>query len=170
MADNNATKKAFSIVFKELMKNESFHKISIADICEKCEKNRKSFYYHFKDKYDLANQTFDTDFPFMKTALSTADFGNTIRELCRHLYDNRQYYRKLLEIECQNSFSDHLRLELRSFFERCNTKNEKFASVFFADAVFYSIKNWLLSKKCSPFPIFSGQLLECVRTNTAVLH
>ena len=41
---------------------KSFAKISISDLCEECGLNRKSFYYHFKDKYDLVNWIFYVDF------------------------------------------------------------------------------------------------------------
>ena len=41
---------------------KTFDKINISDICEPCYMNRKSFYYHFKDKYDLVNWIFDTEF------------------------------------------------------------------------------------------------------------
>ena len=35
------------------MREKPFEKISVSDICETCGMNRKSFYYHFKDIYDL---------------------------------------------------------------------------------------------------------------------
>ena len=47
MADSNITKKALATAFKELMEERPFEKINVGDICEKCEMNRKSFYYHF---------------------------------------------------------------------------------------------------------------------------
>ena len=40
-------------IMKALMEERPFAKISVGDICERCGMNRKSFYYHFKDKYDL---------------------------------------------------------------------------------------------------------------------
>ena len=55
MADSNITKKALAGALKELMDTKPFQKISVSDICERCQMNRKSFYYHFKDKYDLMN-------------------------------------------------------------------------------------------------------------------
>lgn len=55
MADSNITKRALAAALKELMEQKPFSKINVADICEKCGMNRKSFYYHFKDKYDLVN-------------------------------------------------------------------------------------------------------------------
>ena len=62
MADSNITKLALSNALKELLEEQSFEKISVSDICERCGMNRKSFYYHFKDKYDLVNWIFDTEF------------------------------------------------------------------------------------------------------------
>nr|WP_318682878.1 TetR family transcriptional regulator [uncultured Acetatifactor sp.] len=62
LADSNITKRALSSAFKELLESRPFSKISIGDICEKCEMNRKSFYYHFKDKYDLVNWIYYTEF------------------------------------------------------------------------------------------------------------
>ena len=53
MADSNITKKALAAALKELMEEMPFEKIGIGDICERCGMHRKSFYYHFKDKYDL---------------------------------------------------------------------------------------------------------------------
>ena len=50
MADSNSTKSALADAMKKLMVRKSFAKISISDLCEECGLNRKSFYYHFKDK------------------------------------------------------------------------------------------------------------------------
>ena len=53
MADSNITKRALATSLKELMAEQPFAKINVAQICERCNMNRKSFYYHFKDIYDL---------------------------------------------------------------------------------------------------------------------
>lgn len=62
MPDANMSRKTLSFALTELMKTESFQKISISDICDLCNMNRKSFYYHFKDEYDLVNWIFDNEF------------------------------------------------------------------------------------------------------------
>ena len=62
MANFNITKQALSNCFERTYGRSSFEKIRIADICKRCGMNRKSFYYHFKDKYDLLNWIFDTEF------------------------------------------------------------------------------------------------------------
>ena len=62
MADSNITKRALASALRELMKEVPFDKIQVSHICDRCGMNRKSFYYHFKDKYDLLNWIFDTEF------------------------------------------------------------------------------------------------------------
>ena len=49
-ADSNLTKRALAAAMKELMEQMPFSKISVSDIAGQCGMNRKSFYYHFKDK------------------------------------------------------------------------------------------------------------------------
>ena len=53
MADSNITRNAMAAAMKALMKEKKLSKISISDICGACGMNRNSFYYHFKDIYDL---------------------------------------------------------------------------------------------------------------------
>ena len=61
MADSNITKNALAAAMKKLMREKKLSKISIADICGECGMNRNSFYYHFRDKYDLVNWIFYTE-------------------------------------------------------------------------------------------------------------
>ena len=71
MAYSNITKTMMADAMKELMSEKPFAKISVGDICERCGMNRKSFYYHFKDKYDLVNWIFQTE--FLKVLLKTPE-------------------------------------------------------------------------------------------------
>ena len=58
MAESSITKNALAEALKGLMMEKNFEKISVSDICDRCNMNRKSFYYHFRDKYDLLNWIF----------------------------------------------------------------------------------------------------------------
>ncbi len=46
---------------RELMKHKSIDKIRVTEICEVADIERPTFYYHFKDKYDLIAWMFYTD-------------------------------------------------------------------------------------------------------------
>ena len=62
MADSNITKRALAAALKSLLAERPFAKVSVREICEACGMSRKSFYYHFKDKYELLNWIFETEF------------------------------------------------------------------------------------------------------------
>lgn len=47
------TKKAFAASLKKMLSQKPLDKIKVIDITEDCEVNRQTFYYHFKDIYDL---------------------------------------------------------------------------------------------------------------------
>ena len=55
------TKMAIAFAFKELLSEKALDKITVQEIAEKCEMNRKTFYYHFQDIYDLIAWSFDED-------------------------------------------------------------------------------------------------------------
>ena len=61
MADSNITKSVLASALKELMETTPFAKITVSDICAKCNMNLKSYNFHFRDKFDLVNWIFDVD-------------------------------------------------------------------------------------------------------------
>ena len=50
---SNTTKLALEASLKNLLLHKSIDKITIADLTADCGISRMSFYYHFKDIYDL---------------------------------------------------------------------------------------------------------------------
>ena len=47
------TKKKLATSLKKFMMSKSLNKITVTDIIKDCGVNRKTFYYHFADIYDL---------------------------------------------------------------------------------------------------------------------
>lgn len=47
------TKQKFATSLKKFMTSKSLNKITVTDIIKECGVNRKTFYYHFEDIYDL---------------------------------------------------------------------------------------------------------------------
>ena len=66
---NDATKQALANALKQLLQKKQITKITINDITEACGISRMTFYYHFKDIYDLADWT-------LQEALHTAIADN----------------------------------------------------------------------------------------------
>ena len=54
MGIKDATKAMLAQALDELLKTTTMQKVSITALCAQCGAERQTFYYHFKDKYDLA--------------------------------------------------------------------------------------------------------------------
>ena len=108
MSESNGTKNLLASSMKKLMSEKSFAKISITDICDGCGMNRKSFYYHFKDKYDLMNWIFYSDF-IMLIGTTKCDSGwDLIEAVCGMFYKDQKFYKSAFKIEGQNSMREYL--------------------------------------------------------------
>lgn len=70
----NYTQRAILDAFEELLAKKPFDKITVSAIVSKCEISSNTFYYHFRDIYDLLDTWLDKQ----KTALEeeTADIGS----------------------------------------------------------------------------------------------
>ena len=84
MADSNITKRALAQAMKGLMAKQPFSKISVGDICEACGMNRKSFYYHFRDKYDLVNWIFYSEFLASVQVAQCTNNEEFLESICRY--------------------------------------------------------------------------------------
>lgn len=169
IADSNITKRALAEALKELMAEMPFAKISISDICEKCNMNRKSFYYHYKDKYDLVNWIFDTEFIAIADKKSYEQELDFILDLCQYFYENHRFYRSALQIQGQNSFSQHfqelLRLiamtEIKEIFEGQEILD--FYVNLLVDGFVCAIMRWIMEKEPVAPEEFVGLIQSFIR-------
>ena len=58
---NDTTKQALANALKQLLQKKQITKITINDIAEACGVSRMTFYYHFKDIYDLIEWSCEED-------------------------------------------------------------------------------------------------------------
>ena len=166
MSDSNITKRALAQTMKDLMAERPFAKISVGDICERCGMNRKSFYYHFRDKHDLVNWIFQTE--FIET-IHLTDYANAwvfLGAICAYFYQERDFYRSALLIEGQNSFRDYF-IETVSPFLKAFTEDifqgvedPAFYITFFEDAIMAAILRWLTGSQPMSAEVFSQQLRD----------
>lgn len=67
------TKQAMYQALKKLITVKPINKITIKDITDACGLNRQTFYYHFKDIYDLLEWSFQEEFKFIDNYLQEPD-------------------------------------------------------------------------------------------------
>ncbi len=179
MAFSNITKHALAASLRALMEEHPFEKITVAQICEQCGINRKSFYYHFKDKYDLVNWIFDSD--LVALAVSDIDLNDEdsmwrlLKTLGDYFYENRDFYRKAFQIKGQNSFADHFRELSQPLFKNRlaalvgEENTDEFVLDFFTDASLSALERWLTAKECVPPEQVVERLHFLVQRSTAAL-
>ena len=68
------TKQAMYHALKKLITTKSINKITIKDITDTCGLNRQTFYYHFKDIYDLLEWSFQEEFRFIDSYLQKPEY------------------------------------------------------------------------------------------------
>jgi probable dihydroxyacetone kinase regulator len=87
------TKSALAQSLKQLMADKTLDKITVKEIVARCGVNRQTFYYHFRDIYDLLDWMFINEgYEFSRLYPNTAvlDDGQTVvRNLCSYLIENR---------------------------------------------------------------------------------
>ncbi|MCI2105122.1 MAG: TetR/AcrR family transcriptional regulator [Intestinimonas sp.] len=164
MPDSNITKQALARTMKKLMAQQPFSKISVGDICETCGMSRKSFYYHFKDKHDLVNWVFYTEFIQTIQKKDYLSSWGLITDICRYFYSERDFYRNALEIQGQNSFRSYFSETMEPFLFLLtqdlfqDIDDPQFYITFFSDALLAAIIRWLTGPECLPPEKFLSQL------------
>ena len=172
MADSLITKNAMASAMKKLMADKPIKKINVKDITEECGLSRKSFYYHFKDKYDLVNWIFYTEFVQEIKENNIKYNWDLLEKICEYFYKHKEFYSKAFEAEGQNSFSKYFieimrPIILKSYKNVFDDNEEKeFFAEFFADATRLAIKRWIL-KEDSKTPEEFIELMKTAVTGMA---
>ncbi|NLJ31137.1 MAG: dihydroxyacetone kinase transcriptional activator DhaS [Clostridiales bacterium] len=116
MPSSELTKRALADGIKKMMQTASLNKISVEDITRFCGISRNTFYYHFKDKFDLVNWIFYTEItPHITKFVDRAHWVDGLTELCLHMQQDKKFYINALNTEGQNSFSECLMDFYRTF-------------------------------------------------------
>lgn len=101
------TKRMFADELEAMMACIPLSKVRVADLCARCGVERRVFYYHFKDKYDLVAWMFEQD----RAAADEVATPYTVEfyaQTHRRLWTRREFYRRAFEDDSQNSIEHHL--------------------------------------------------------------
>lgn len=106
MAESGTTRRALADAMKQLMAARPLQSITVGELCGVCHMNRKSFYYHFRDKYDLVIRIFEAD--YAAYCEGNAADADELLMLCAFFESDKAFYRQALRVEGQNSLREHL--------------------------------------------------------------
>ena len=154
------TKQAFAAALKELMKQKPLNKITVKDLTEACDVNRKTFYYHFTDIYDLLKWILDEEaVNIVKQFDLIVDFRDAVSfvlgyvekntHLLNCVYDSigrdelkRFFYADFIQIvkDTVDRYEKELGLCLKQLYK-------EFVSIFYAEAIAGVLVSWIRDPK-----------------------
>ena len=108
MQMKDRTKVMFAEALEEMLKGMPLDKVRVAKLCERCGATTPTFYYYFRDKYELVAWMFLNDFAGA-FADKDPDYSparmneSTIRFAAR-----RNFYQKAFDDRSQNSIGEYL--------------------------------------------------------------
>lgn len=149
------TKKKLASSLKHFMLSKSLDKITVTDIVKNCNVNRKTFYYHFEDIYDLLKwilaeeavevvKQFDLMVDYKEAILFVIDYVEKNAHILVCAYDTlgREEMRRFLYqdfISIIQSLIDSVEKELGVFAEK---DFKQFLSNFFAESLAGILIEW----------------------------
>lgn len=176
------TRQLLAESMKRLLAARPLEKISVSDIAKDCCISRNTFYYHFRDKYDLVIWIFDTETANWISEENETPENDvlTLIRLSDYFRENRAFYRSAMAYDGQNSLREHLdrlvyqRLEarLRRLMPRTDTpegeRELRFAAEFFTAALTGLFVRWVKQDMEEDIEVYhdclrrilSGELLE----------
>lgn len=120
---SQTTKRALEASLKKLLLQKPLNKITINDITEDCGVNRMTFYYHFKDIYDLVDWIMVEDAAkALEGRQSFENWTDAFLDILRQVQDNKvlvmNVYRSISREQVEQYLYKLLDPMLREFMER----------------------------------------------------
>jgi len=112
MKKTNLVKLDISQNLKEMCTRQSLESVTVRALSQKCGINRGTFYYHFKDIYDLIIWTFELEVAKpLEDYLTEHDYGSWrgIMGYClEQMYKSKAFYCQAFKIEGQNNLREYM--------------------------------------------------------------
>jgi len=163
------TKAMFADALLTVIDNKELSKIRVLELCRLCGTDRQTFYYHFKDKYDLVAWIYERDLQetFLENPHTPSKEQN--EALLRRLEKKQFFYSKAFQDMTQNSLFHYMHMANCRITQsvageraggRALSEKELFSISFASYAWVCSIAEWINSK-CMPAPeIFADYLFS----------
>lgn len=163
------TKKLLANAIMELAETMSVSKIKITDICEKAELNRQSFYYHFRDKYDLVAWIYMQEFNAASEKFEVLNSEEMMCAVLKRIEQHKKFYRNVYDDQNQNNLADYevkMYLEMEEKILKDYLGKEKLDEELLYDLKSYSYsgimhtKDWITDREKMSVETFAKRLYK----------
>ena len=161
------TKRAIMLSLLKLLKQKSVDKVTVKDICDECEINRNTFYYYFKDIYDVLNNIFMEEIE--KNLREAGSNGSFYEEYSRAAAILVEYKDVVIHRDIITNYLEKMTAEVvRSYIaaksegENISEKDLEFMSYFYGYAIIGSTYKWIESGMQADFEHFIARISESI--------
>ena len=102
----------------ELLESYPFEKLTISQIASNCGVAKRTFYYHFRDKYDLALWAFTHQLEEYYESESDVSFSSMMHYSIEVVWKDRVMLRNIINYTGQNNFRQSVSEPMVSLYER----------------------------------------------------
>ena len=154
------TKQTFAAALKELMKKKPLNKITVKDLTEACEVNRKTFYYHFTDIYDLLKWMLEEEaINIVKQFDMLTDFRDAALFTLNYIEDNEYILNCVYDAMGRDELKNFLYSDFMPIVERTVSEYEAemglklgeiykyFICIFYSEAIVGVMLDWIRKDK-----------------------
>lgn len=168
----SGTKYLFAQTLRQLLRSKRLHQVKITELCQACGAERQTFYYHFRDKYDLAAWIYEQTFQQILHGSDGVFRLEEMEKLLLALREDRMFYKKLFEDHSQNALLQYIQQVNISYTrqillqemggEELSDETE-FAMRFFSHAWMGCIRDWI----CRDPAVDAKQYAKWIYENTS---
>lgn len=173
---SNITKKAMEASLKKLLLKKPLSKITINDITEDCGVNRMTFYYHFKDIYDLIEWMLTQDAEkLIRNRQNNENWEQALVEIFNAVLENKviilNLYHSVNHEQVENYLNKPIYSILRDVIneksqqEGVSEEDKKFIADFYKYAITGVILNWVKNDMKIQPEIISKKLVTLIKRN-----
>lgn len=150
------TKKALAKALKNAMQKKPFQKITVSELIQECDVNRKTFYYHFQDIYDLLKWMLEEEaIQVVKHFDLLTDYEEAISFVMDYIEDNEHILNCAYDSIGRDQLKQFFFLDfyqiIGSIIESAETKAgvtldadyKEFLSYFYIDAITGMLIDWM---------------------------
>ena len=102
------TKQLFADKIQQLAKHKPIKDIQIKELCALCGVERTTFYYHFRDKYDLVAWIFKQNYVEEAQHAETINDERMIRSMFQRLSVQKEFFLNALRDPSQNNLREYM--------------------------------------------------------------
>ena len=145
------TKKLLADSLKELLNKKNFNKITINDITNNVNLNRKSFYYHFKDIYELIEWIYINDIVKELKVINTYNnWQESYLFITKYILKNKKFIDATYKLSSLNKFiyiqTNEMILDMlnkNSLYNNLDISDREFIANFYSHAFVGTLGDWV---------------------------